>query len=78
MTYTILGVPFKDSLKGSVKDFCRLLWYRGLLFFTTLCVGLLDFKVSYYSSPAETPWLECPTPQTTVRLPGVPNPNRLP
>ena len=49
-----------------------------LLYFPTLGVGLFDFKVSYYSSPAETTSWSAQPQQTTVRLPGVPNPNRLP
>ena len=59
------------------------MFFKVLFFFPTLGVGLLDFKVSYYSrpllvcgSPVETTardCLECPTPETTARLPGGPN-----
>ena len=65
---------------------CLVVWS-----FSTLGVGLLDFKVNYYSSPllvrsmpAETTsrdCLECSPPKTTVRVPVVPNPQttvRLP
>ena len=45
---------------------------KAILLFPTLGLGLLDFKVSYYFSLRYL--LECPTSQTTERLPGVPNP----
>ena len=75
---------YSSSFSVSIISIILIVVIVFITFTPPWVMGLLDFKVSYYSrpllvrsSPAETTsrdCLECPPPETAVRLPGVPNP----